>query len=86
MKYAGQDATSAFEPIHPPDIIDRFLSPEVCMGEIDAAALGAVEKVESEEDKKIRLARENMPRLDEMYNSFDFECKWALVLGGWNKK
>jgi hypothetical protein len=26
-------------------------------------------------DEQVRLAREHMPRLDEMYNSFDFECK-----------
>lgn len=76
LKYAGRDATEAFEPIHPPDIIDRFLSPDVCMGQVDAAALAAVEKVETEEDKRLRLARENKPRLDEMYNSFDFECKY----------
>ena len=73
MKYAGKDATSAFEPIHPTDIIQRFLAPEVCMGSIDAEALSKVPKVETEEEKKIRLAREKMPRIDEMYNSFDFE-------------
>lgn len=82
MKYAGKDATSAFEPIHPPDIIQRFLAPEVCMGSIDAEALSKVPKVETEEEKKIRLAREKMPRIDEMYNSFDFEskCNHSLVL------
>lgn len=77
LKYAGQDATDAFDPIHPPDIIDRFLSPEVCIGQVDATALAAVEKVETEAEKRLRLARENMPRLDEMYNSFDFECKFG---------
>ena len=75
LKYAGKDATAAFDPIHPPDIIDRFLTPDVCKGQVSAAELATVEKVETEQDKKIRIARENMPRLDEMYNSFDFECK-----------
>lgn len=75
LKYAGQDATDAFDPIHPPDIIDRYLSPDVCKGEVDTEALAAQPKVESEQDKQIRLARENMPRLTEMYNTFDFECK-----------
>lgn len=73
LKYAGKDATDAFDPIHPPDIIQRFLSPEVCKGEVDPEALAKVEKVETEEDKRVRIARENMPRLEEMYNSFDFE-------------
>jgi L-lactate dehydrogenase (cytochrome) len=79
MKYAGKDATSAFEPIHPPDIIQRFLAPEVCKGSVDAKALAAIPKVETEEDKQVRLAREQMPRLEEMYNSFDFESKVIYI-------
>ena len=78
MKYAGRDATKAFEPIHPPDIIDRFLSPEVCMGQIDAAEMATADKVETEEEKRVRIAHEKKPRLDEMYNSFDFECKYLM--------
>lgn len=78
MKYAGQDATKAFEPIHPPDIIDRFLSPEVCMGQVDAAEMATAEKVETEEEKRVRIAHEQKPRLDEMYNAFDFECKFVF--------
>lgn len=77
MKYAGKDATKAFEPIHPPDIIQRFLSPEVCKGSIDAAQLAKLPVEEDAEDKRVRLARESMPRLEEMYNSFDFESKFA---------
>lgn len=75
MKYAGKDGTKAFEPIHPPDIIQRFLKPEVCMGLIDAGELKKLPVEESAEDKQVRLARESMPRIDEMYNSFDFESK-----------
>ncbi|KAI8344929.1 FMN-dependent dehydrogenase-domain-containing protein [Blakeslea trispora] len=80
LKYAGKDATSAFEPIHPPDIIQRFLSPDVCKGSIDAEALAKEPKEESEEEKRIRLAREKMPRLEEMYNTFDFETVAKSVL------
>jgi L-lactate dehydrogenase (cytochrome) len=75
MKYAGKDATSAFEPIHPPDIIERLLPPQVWKGAVDSVALAKVPVEETEEDKKVRLAREQMPRLSEMYNSFDFESK-----------
>lgn len=80
MKYAGKDATSAFEPIHPPDIIERLLPPTIFKGSIDAAELAKVPVEESEEDKKVRLARENMPKLSEMYNSFDFESKFFFFL------
>ncbi|KAI9257560.1 FMN-dependent dehydrogenase-domain-containing protein [Helicostylum pulchrum] len=80
MKYAGKDATKAFEPIHPPDIVERFLAPEVCMGSIDLEKLSHVKVEETEEDKQVRLAREKMPRLEEMYNSFDFETVARSVL------
>ncbi|KAI7859890.1 hypothetical protein BDC45DRAFT_431869 [Circinella umbellata] len=80
MKYAGRDATKAFDPIHPPDIIDRFLSPEVCLGEVDAASLASAPKVETEQEKQLRIAHENKPRLDEMYNAFDFESVAKNVL------
>ncbi|KAI8393581.1 FMN-dependent dehydrogenase-domain-containing protein [Radiomyces spectabilis] len=82
LRYAGQDATAAFDPIHPIDIIAKYLPPEVCMGAVDEAALANVEKVETEEDKRIRLARENMPRLEEMYNTYDFETVAKQVLRG----
>ena len=75
LKYAGMDATKAFDPIHPPDIIDRFLPPEVCLGEVDKQSLAKQPKVESAEEKRLRIAHKNKPNLSEMYNSFDFESK-----------
>ncbi|KAG2224332.1 hypothetical protein INT45_012901 [Circinella minor] len=81
LKQAGKDATSAFEPIHPPDIINRYLSSDVCKGEIDATAtLGQAEETETDEEKRLRLARENMPSIQEMYNAFDFESVAKTVL------
>ncbi|CAO3627328.1 unnamed protein product [Cunninghamella blakesleeana] len=80
LKYAGQDATEAFDPIHPPDIISRYLSPDLCLGHFDKSTVKDVIKKESELDKKIRLARENMPKIGEMYNAFDFESVAKNVL------
>lgn len=80
MKYAGKDATDAFDPIHPPDIIDRYLDAEACMGEIDEEELETVEKVETEEQKQSRVAHENKPHLEEMLNAFDFEGVAKTVL------
>jgi L-lactate dehydrogenase (cytochrome) len=73
LKYAGKDATDAFEPIHPPDIIDRYLSAEACMGEISEEELETTEKVETEDEVNSRIAHENKPFLEEMLNAFDFE-------------
>lgn len=76
LKYAGQDATLPFEPIHPADVLSRYLSADQCMGEFhDTAGASPRTKKEARMDEQVRLAREQMPRLDEMYNSFDFECK-----------
>ena len=72
--------------VHPPDIIDRFLSPEVCLGEVDAASLASAPKVETEQEKQLRIAHENKPRLDEMYNAFDFECKSHFFYFFWQEK
>ncbi|KAI8342531.1 FMN-dependent dehydrogenase-domain-containing protein [Chlamydoabsidia padenii] len=77
LKYGGQDATDAFEPIHPPDIISRYLGPEVCIGQFDTSTTDTMTK---ENSKQVKLAREKMPRLDEMYNAFDFESVAESVL------
>ena len=35
MKYAGKDGTEAYEPIHPPDTLDKFLDKSLHLGEVD---------------------------------------------------
>ncbi|KIW81109.1 hypothetical protein Z517_04132 [Fonsecaea pedrosoi CBS 271.37] len=34
LRYAGQDATSAYEPLHPPGTLERYLSKENCKGPV----------------------------------------------------
>ncbi|KAG0163237.1 hypothetical protein DFQ28_000261 [Apophysomyces sp. BC1034] len=82
LKYAGKDATDAYDDIHPPDMVDRYLEAEVCQGIVNAQQLEASKKnkVETEEEVCIRLAREKAPRLDEMYNAFDFESVAKTIL------
>ncbi|KAI9243356.1 FMN-dependent dehydrogenase-domain-containing protein [Phascolomyces articulosus] len=81
LKYGGTDATGEFSQIHPREIIDQFLSPDVCKGEIHPdSTLATVEKAETEEEKQVRLAREKMPNIQEMYNTFDFESVAKNVL------
>ncbi|RYP09820.1 hypothetical protein DL764_001074 [Monosporascus ibericus] len=53
LKYAGQDATAAFNSAHPVEILDEQLAPEQLMGEIERSgflldgAVGAVEDAPS---------------------------------------
>lgn len=35
LKYAGKDATKAFDPIHPSDTLTKYLPPELHLGDVD---------------------------------------------------
>lgn len=80
LNQAGKDATAAFDPVHPPDIIDHYLPPEVCLGSIDTTTVVKTVKVETEVDKRRRQAIENKPKLGEMLNLYDFEAVASQVL------
>ncbi|KAH9937553.1 FMN-dependent dehydrogenase-domain-containing protein [Fomitopsis serialis] len=53
LKYAGRDATTAYEPIHPPDALDKNLPPEKHLGELNIAGTAALQK-ERETRKKTK--------------------------------
>ncbi|CAG8505013.1 13076_t:CDS:1 [Ambispora gerdemannii] len=80
LKQAGKDATAAFDQIHPRDIIDQYLSPEVCLGSVDPATVVQTVKVETEEEKLRRKVNEKKPSLIEMLNAYDFEAVASQVL------
>ncbi|TAQ87147.1 hypothetical protein B7494_g4536 [Chlorociboria aeruginascens] len=72
--YRGKDATEEFEPIHPPDTLDKYLNKSKHLGDVD---MGTVEKEEKEEspeeiERQDRIAR--MPILEQCYNLMDFEA------------
>ncbi|CAG8982946.1 hypothetical protein HYALB_00003524 [Hymenoscyphus albidus] len=74
LKYAGKDATEEFDPIHPPDTLDKYLDKSKHKGQVD---MGTVEKEEKEFDpdeqaRQERIAR--MPVLEQCYNLMDFEA------------
>ncbi|KAG9240897.1 FMN-dependent dehydrogenase-domain-containing protein [Calycina marina] len=73
LKYAGKDATEEFEPIHPPDTLDKYLDKSKHLGAVDMASVEQEEKVESPEEKERQLRIQRMPILDQMYNLMDFE-------------
>ncbi|KAI9276428.1 FMN-dependent dehydrogenase-domain-containing protein [Sporodiniella umbellata] len=78
LKYAGKDATKAFEPIHPPDIMQRFLPAEAFKGKLEDTTV--VVDRETIEERHIAEARRNLPKLREMYNAFDFEAAAKSIL------
>jgi len=80
---AGKDATKAFDPFHPPDIIDRLGQQHLLVGNVDPATLPKDEKTE-ERPTEVKNEWEKPP-LDHMLNVFDFEYVASKVMGkqGW---
>jgi hypothetical protein len=80
LKYAGKDATEEYEPIHPPDTLDKFLDKSKHLGEVDMQTVEKENKVE-DPDEQDRLARvERMPILEQCYNLMDFEAVAKKVM------
>jgi L-lactate dehydrogenase (cytochrome) len=73
LKYAGKDATEEFDPIHPPDTLDKYLDKKHHLGEVDMKTVEQEEK-EFDPDEEERQKRiETMPILEQCYNLMDFE-------------
>ncbi|KAF1842485.1 uncharacterized protein K460DRAFT_320579 [Cucurbitaria berberidis CBS 394.84] len=80
LKYAGKDATEVYEPIHPPDTLDKYLDKSKHLGEVDMNTVEQEEK-EFDPDEEERQKRiERMPILEQCYNLMDFEAVARKVM------
>ena len=80
LKYAGRDATEEFEPIHPPDTLDKYLDASRHLGEVDMSTLRQEVK-ETDPDEAARQDRiRRMPILEQCYNLMDFEAVARRVM------
>lgn len=74
LKYAGKDATEEYEPIHPPDTLDKYLDASKHLGPVDMKTV----KVEQKEDTAEEIERQErikrQPILEQCYNLMDFEA------------
>ncbi|TBU31119.1 glyoxylate dehydrogenase [Dichomitus squalens] len=80
LKYAGKDATEAYEPIHPPDAITTNLPPSKHLGAVDSSTVVKVVKEATAEEKHRLALMEARPPLDNVINLHDFENVAKLVL------
>lgn len=80
LKYAGKDATEAFEPIHPPDTLDKYLDKQHHLGEVDMKTVSHKEEEESPEEKERQERIKAMPILEQCYNLMDFESVARRVM------
>ena len=80
LKWAGKDATETYEPIHPPDTLDKYLDRSKHLGEVDMYTMEtqAIEEGPDEQDRQERI--ENMPILEQCYNLMDFEAVAKRVM------
>jgi L-lactate dehydrogenase (cytochrome) len=80
LKYGGKDATKEFEPIHPPDTLNKYLDASKNLGPVD---MGSVEEeivVEDPQEIERQKRIKAMPRLEECYNLMDFESVARTVM------
>ena len=80
MKFAGKDATETYDPIHPPDTLDKYLDKSKHLGEVD---MSTVQKEQEEEDPDEEARQErikNKPILEQCYNLMDFEAVARQVM------
>lgn len=74
LKYAGKDATEEFDPIHPPDTLDKYLDKSKHLGDVDMATVEREEKQVSPEEEERQKRIQQMPLLEQCYNLMDFEA------------
>ncbi|WEW59179.1 flavocytochrome b2 [Emydomyces testavorans] len=80
LKYAGKDATKEFDPIHPPDTLDKYLDPSKHLGPVDMSTVMQEERgVDPEEEARQERIR-RMPLLEQCYNLMDFEAVARRVM------
>ncbi|KAG6819235.1 hypothetical protein H0H93_013927 [Arthromyces matolae] len=78
LKYAGKDATSAYEPIHPPDALEKNLPPSKHMGSLNPDAARTViqeqqNKPKTKDELRVLAALKQRPPLDHILNLADME-------------
>ncbi|KAK6465203.1 cytochrome b2, mitochondrial precursor [Scheffersomyces coipomensis] len=82
LKYAGKDATKAFDPVHPGDTLIKYLAPKYHLGDAEKSTAPKKKNDEYDDDEDEpptpeeldrRQLVKNKPDLSQMYNLNDFE-------------
>jgi L-lactate dehydrogenase (cytochrome) len=78
LKYAGRDATKAYEPIHPPDALDKNLPANKHLGALataDAAQIieQASNQKKTKDELRMERAQQNKPPLGRILSLDELE-------------
>lgn len=79
LKFAGKDASKIFNPIHPPDAIEKFLPPEKYLGPL-VGEFPQEEEILTDEEELRRELIERKPPLSQIINLHDFETVARQIL------
>ncbi|KAH9857912.1 FMN-dependent dehydrogenase-domain-containing protein [Lenzites betulinus] len=85
LKYAGKDATSAYDPIHPPDALDKNLPPEKHLGVLDSTSASVVKdaaenRPKTRDELRVEAAQAAKPPLSRVLSLRDMEDVARQVL------
>ncbi|RKU47521.1 Cytochrome b2, mitochondrial precursor [Coniochaeta pulveracea] len=80
LKYAGKDATEEFEPIHPPDTLEKYLDKSKHLGPVDMTTVLKEKTEQSPEELERQERIKEMPLLSQCYNLMDFEAVAKRVM------
>ncbi|KAJ8597008.1 hypothetical protein M405DRAFT_756764, partial [Rhizopogon salebrosus TDB-379] len=90
MRYAGQDATAAYVPIHPSDTLEKNLAPEQHLGSLDSDSIlrlkdAGKNKVPTRDELRVEKAVKSKPPLKRIINVEDMEevAKKVLPYNAW---
>ena len=94
LQFGGKDATEEFDLIHSLDVIEQFLSSDMCIGEVEPVKATAEFNNMGNNRKQKQSSRvitsgsykenhkpytlDTMPPIEEIQNAFDFECELLL--------
>jgi L-lactate dehydrogenase (cytochrome) len=93
---AGKDLSNLFNSVHPTDIVQRLLSPEACVGDVDEGTIDPVKHVVAGpkkppsrvqqrtsilvQTKDHQVNQWEKPQIDTILNTFDFESVAAHTM------
>lgn len=78
LKYAGRDATAAYEPIHPPDALDKNLPPEKHLGSVDTSSAKTLQqeresRKKTKDEIRMQQAQTRKPQINQILSLRDME-------------
>jgi L-lactate dehydrogenase (cytochrome) len=81
LNFAGKDATDAFNPVHPPGVIDAQLPRDKHLGRLDVKDVrDKMKQPKTNDELRIEREQRNKPSLSKMHNLRDLEVRARLDL------